>query len=133
MTDTKKDATKKAWATVTIANDDFVLLFVVALVRLIVIPRIFILFKVVMSFFLIPSKVKILSNVNIYYLGFQIFMFIALYQINPSYYSFFYSINTRYRFIIALLFISVLVARARSDVRTQGRLHVLYCLGFSII
>jgi len=44
MTDTKKDATKKAWATVTIANDDFVLLFVVALVRLIVIPRIFILF-----------------------------------------------------------------------------------------
>ena len=85
-------------------------------------------------FFLIPSKVKILSNVNIYYLGFQIFMFIALYQINPYYYSFFYLINTRYHFIIALLFISVLVARARSDVRgtgaRKGVLHVLYCLGF---
>ena len=51
MTDTKKDATKKAWATVTIANDDFVLLFVVALVRLIVIPRIFILFDDVSRFF----------------------------------------------------------------------------------
>ena len=91
-------------------------------------------------FFLIPSKVKILSNVNIYYLGFQIFMFIALYQINPYYYSFFYSINTRYHFIYALLFISVLVARARSDVRlergTQGRLtrfvlfRVFHHLGF---
>lgn len=78
------------------------------------------------GFFLIPSKVKILSNVNIYYLGFQIFMFIALYQINPSYYSFFYSINTRYHFIIALLFISVLLARVRSDVRLKGARKGVY-------